>query len=62
MVDDGSIAVIHFVGRLVNDSGVVFDTSDVDVALAEDIYHAHRDYSPIEFQVGDGAVDRKSVV
>lgn len=56
MVDDGSIAVIHFVGRLVNDSGVVFDTSDVDVALAEDIYHAHRDYSPIEFQVGDGAV------
>lgn len=57
MVADGSIAVIHFTGRLADDdSGAVFDTSDIDVALAEGIYHAHRDYAPIEFRVGDGTV------
>jgi peptidylprolyl isomerase len=56
MAKEGSIAVVHFVGRLAGDSAEVFDTSDVDVALAESIYHAHRDYTPIEFQVGDGTV------
>jgi peptidylprolyl isomerase len=57
MVEEGAIAVIHFVGRLAGDgSGAVFDTSDVDVALAEGVYHANRDYAPVEFQVGDGTV------
>jgi peptidylprolyl isomerase len=57
MVDEGSTAVIHFVGRLADDGpDAVFDTSDVDVALEAGIYHAHRDYTPVEFQVGDGTV------
>jgi FKBP-type peptidyl-prolyl cis-trans isomerase 2 len=57
MAEKGSIAIIHFIGRLADDRpDAVFDTSDVDVALEEGIYHAHRDYAPVEFQVGDGTV------
>lgn len=57
MDGEDAIAVIHYVGRLAgDDDGAVFDTSDVDVALAEGIYHAHRDYTPVEFQVGNRKV------
>lgn len=57
MAEKGSTAVIHFVGRLADDGpDAVFDTSDVDVALEAGIYHAHRDYAPVEFQIGDGTV------
>jgi len=55
---DGEIAVVHFTGRVADgdDEGEVFDTTDVDVALEEGIYHDHRDYKPLEFRVGEGKV------
>lgn len=58
MVESGETAVVHYVGRLATgeDAGDVFDTTDVDVALEEDIYHGSRDYKPLEFRVGEGAV------
>lgn len=58
MVDVGHIVVLHFVGRIATgeERGTVFDTTDVDVALAEGIYHGHRDYKPLEFRVGRGEV------
>lgn len=58
MVAPGRVAVVHFVGRMAegDDAGNVFDTTDVDVALAEGIYHGHRDYKPLEFRVGEGTV------
>lgn len=51
-------AVVHFTGRIAEgaDEGEVFDTTDVDVALEEGIYHDHRDYKPLEFPVGAGDV------
>ncbi|WP_458188967.1 FKBP-type peptidyl-prolyl cis-trans isomerase [Haladaptatus sp. NG-WS-4] len=54
MVDTGCVAVVHFVGRL--EDGSTFDTTDVDVALDEGIYHDHRDYKPLEFRVGEDKV------
>ena len=58
MVGEGQVAVIHFTGRIAegDDAGEVFDTTDVDVAMAEGIYHDHRDYKPLEFRVGEGKV------
>lgn len=60
MVATGDVAVVHYVGRLAEggdgEEGAVFDTSDVDVALAEGVYHAHRDYRPLAFEVGAGEV------
>ena len=54
MVASGDVAVVHYVGQIAEgqDVGKVFDTSDVDVALEEGVYHAHRDYVPLEFEVG----------
>jgi peptidylprolyl isomerase len=56
MVATGDTAVIHYVGRLADgdEKGAVFDTTDVDVALREGVYHGHRDYKPLEFEVGGG--------
>lgn len=58
MVGEGQVAVIHFTGRIAEgeDAGTVFDTTDVDVALREGVYHGHRDYRPLEFRVGEGEV------
>lgn len=58
MVVAGETAVIHYVGRLpsADEPGPVFDTSDVDVALESGVYHAHRDYRPLAFEVGAGEV------
>ena len=58
MVEQGDLAVVHFVGRIVEgeEAGSVFDTTDVDVAMEEGVYHDHRDYKPLEFRVGEGAV------
>ena len=58
MASEGEIAVVHFTGRIAEgeDAGEVFDTTDVDVALEEGVYHDHRDYKPLEFRVGDGTV------
>ncbi|WP_132058455.1 FKBP-type peptidyl-prolyl cis-trans isomerase [Halorussus amylolyticus] len=58
MASEGEIAVVHFTGRIAEgeDAGEVFDTTDVDVALEEGIYHDHRDYKPLKFRVGDGNV------
>ncbi|SFC29794.1 peptidylprolyl isomerase/peptidyl-prolyl cis-trans isomerase B (cyclophilin B)/FKBP-type peptidyl-prolyl cis-trans isomerase SlyD [Halobiforma haloterrestris] len=58
MVEPGRIAVVHFTGRIAegDDEGEVFDTTNVDVALEEGIYHDHRDYKPLEFRVGEGKV------
>lgn len=58
MASKGKIAVVHFTGRIADgeDEGKVFDTTDVDVALDEGIYHNHRDYKPLEFRVGEGKV------
>lgn len=55
MVEPGRIAVIHFTGRIAEgeSAGKVFDTTDVDVALEEGIYHDHRDYRPLEVRVGE---------
>ncbi|USZ67938.1 FKBP-type peptidyl-prolyl cis-trans isomerase [Halorussus salilacus] len=58
MASEGEIAVVHFTGRIAEgeDAGEPFDTSDVDVALDEGIYHDNRDYRPLEFRVGGGEV------
>lgn len=58
MVAEGQIAVIHYTGRIATgeDAGAVFDTTDVDVALEEEIYHGSRDYKPLTFRLGDGSV------
>lgn len=58
MVDSGEIAIVHLTGRLVDgpDAGAVFETTDVDVALEEGIYHDQRDFKPLEFRVGEGHV------
>ena len=58
MVEQGRIAVVHYTGRLItgDDAGEVFDTTDVDAALEEGIYHDYRDYAPLSFRVGGGEV------
>ena len=58
MVERGRVAVVQYVGRIAEgeDAGAVFDTTDVDIALAEGIYHDHRDYKPLVFPVGEGEV------
>ncbi|MFC7097436.1 FKBP-type peptidyl-prolyl cis-trans isomerase [Halobaculum marinum] len=54
----GRIAIVHLTGRLADgdDAGEVFETTDVDVALEEGVYHDHRDFVPLEFRVGEGHV------
>lgn len=58
MASEGEIAVVHYTARVAEgeDAGEVFDTTDVDVAMASGIYHGHRDYKPLEFRVGEGKV------
>jgi len=58
MASEGEIAVVHFTGRIADgdDEGKIFDTTDVDVALDEGIYHDNRDYKPLEFRVGEDTV------
>lgn len=58
MVKEGQIAVVHYTARLVDgpDAGEIVDTTDVDVARREGIYHDYRDYKPLEFRVGDSGV------
>lgn len=58
MVESGRVAVIHFTGRIAEgeSAGKIFDTTDVDVALDEGIYHDHRDYKPLEVRVGEGKI------
>jgi len=55
---EGQVAIVHYVGRIAegDEEGNVFDTTDVDVALEEGIYHDHRDYKPLELRLGDGNV------
>jgi peptidylprolyl isomerase len=60
MVEQGHTAVVHYTGRIIagDDAGEVFDTTDVDTALAEEIYHDYRDYAPLSFQVdGDEVLE-----
>lgn len=58
MVREGDTAIVHLVGRIAEgeDEGEAFETTDVDVALEEGVYHDYRDYKPLEFEVGAGAV------
>ncbi len=58
MAEPGEIAIIHLTGRLVDgpEAGEVFETTDVDVALEEGIYHDNRDFKPLEFRLGEGHV------
>ena len=58
MVEPGEIAIVHLTGRLVDgpEAGEPFETTDVDVALEEGIYHDRRDFKPLEFRVGEGHV------
>lgn len=58
MVERGEIAIVHLTGRLVDgpEAGDVFETTDVDVALEEGIYHDQRDFKPLEFRVGEDHV------
>lgn len=57
-VGPGDEVAVHLTGRLVDgeDAGEVFETTDVDVALSEGLYHDHRDFVPLEFTVGSGEV------
>jgi FKBP-type peptidyl-prolyl cis-trans isomerase 2 len=57
-VREGQVAAIHYVGRIAEgpEEGEVFDTTNVDVALEEGIYHDHRDYKPLEFRLGEDKV------
>ncbi|MDZ7687647.1 MAG: FKBP-type peptidyl-prolyl cis-trans isomerase [Halobacteriales archaeon] len=57
-VHEGQVAIIHYVGRIAEgpEEGEVFDTTNVDVALEEGIYHDHRDYKPLEFRIGEDKV------
>jgi len=57
-LEPGHIAIVHVTGRLVDgpESGAVFETTDVVVALDTGIYHDHRDFKPLEFRVGEGHV------
>lgn len=52
MVEEGQIAVVHYTARLVSDGGTIVDTTDIDTARREGIYHDDRDYKPLEFRVG----------
>jgi FKBP-type peptidyl-prolyl cis-trans isomerase SlyD len=58
MVKPGEIAIVHLTGRLVDgpEAGEVFETTDVDIALDEGIYHDNRDFKPLEFRIGEGHV------
>lgn len=58
MSEPGQIAIVHLTGRLVDgpEAGDVFETTDVDVALEEGIYHDTRDFKPLEFRLGEGHV------
>ncbi|PSQ19860.1 peptidylprolyl isomerase [Halobacteriales archaeon QS_8_65_32] len=58
MVENGRVAVVHYVGRIAEDeeAGAVFSTTDEDVALAEGIHRDDREYEPLVFPVGDGQV------
>lgn len=58
VVQQGQVAIIHYVGRIAEgpEEGEIFDTTNVDVALEEGIYHDHRDYKPLEFRVGEDKV------
>lgn len=58
MVEDGQTAVVHLVASTTDDGepADVFETTDVDVAMAAGTYEAHRDYQPISFDVGAGEV------
>lgn len=58
MVEPAEIAIVHLTGRLVDgpEAGKVFETTDVDTALDEGIYHDNRDFKPLEFRVGEGHV------
>ncbi|WP_144902627.1 FKBP-type peptidyl-prolyl cis-trans isomerase [Halobellus captivus] len=57
-IEPGHIAIVHLTGRLVDgpESGEVFETTDVDVALETGVYHDHRDFKPLEFRVGESSV------
>mgnify|MGYP000370790532 FL=1 len=52
---EGQVAIIHYVGRIAEgeEEGEVFDTTNVDVALEEEIYHDQRDYKPLELRLGE---------
>lgn len=54
MVEPGTIAIAHVEARIGEgeDAGTLFETTDVDVAMREDVYDPHRDYRPLEFEVG----------
>ena len=58
MVEAGKTAVIHYVARLVDgpEAGEIVDTTDVDVALESGVYHGHRNYEPLAFEVDAGEV------
>jgi len=58
VAQEGQVAIIHYVGRIAEgeEEGEVFDTTNVDVALEEGIYHDHRDYKPLELRLGEGNV------
>ena len=54
MIAPGERAIVHYTARMVDgdDAGDVVDTTDVDVALDTDVYHGHRNYEPLTFEVG----------
>ncbi|MGM0398642.1 MAG: FKBP-type peptidyl-prolyl cis-trans isomerase [Halobacteriota archaeon] len=58
MVTPGKTAIVHYTARMVDgeDAGAVVDTTDVDVALENGVYHGHRNYEPLSFEVGSDEV------
>ncbi len=57
-IDQGDLAFVHYSGYLLD--GTLFDTSNKDLATANNMYNEQRDqmggYGPIEVAVGEGSV------
>lgn len=54
MVEPGQQVAVHLSVRVAENPAGIFETTDVDVAMRAGIYEPHRDYRPIEFEVGAG--------
>lgn len=56
MVEPGQRVAVHLSARVTENPAGIFETTDVDVAMRAGIYEPHRDYRPLEFEVGAGEI------
>lgn len=49
---EGDVVEVDYVGRLT--TGVVFDTSQIDIARSSGVYSDQRTYGPLRFRLGSG--------